>query len=64
MGRYLMTIAVILLLLLGGIAVDRLYRAFARRNPQLGPFREAGGGCGGHCGGGGCGGGECGTREG
>ena len=26
--------------LLAGIAVERLYRGFAARNPQLGPFRD------------------------
>ena len=31
---------------LGGIAIDRLYARFARRHPQLGPFRKRGGGCG------------------
>lgn len=59
MSAYLITIGLILLIMLGGIAVDRLYRLFARRHPELGPFRESGGGCGGHCGG--CGGGHCDT---
>ncbi|MBA3032303.1 MAG: hypothetical protein KKF85_12910 [Gammaproteobacteria bacterium] len=45
MGTYLITIAVIFALLLAGIGVDRLYRKFAARNPQLGPFRSAEG-CG------------------
>ena len=31
---------------IGGIAIDRLYARFARRHPQLGPFRKRGGGCG------------------
>jgi hypothetical protein len=43
---YLTTIGLIFALLLGGIGVDRLYRAFAARNPKLGPFRKSGGGCG------------------
>ncbi len=44
---YLVTIALIFAILLAGIGVDRLYRRFAARNPQLGPFRkEADGKCG------------------
>jgi hypothetical protein len=42
---YLTTIGLIFALLLAGIAVDRLYRAFAAKHPQLGPFRS-GEGCG------------------
>ncbi len=55
MSRYLLAIGLILLLMLGGLWVERAYRLFARRHPDLGPFRQEGGGCGG-CGGG-CGGG-------
>jgi len=40
MTTYLVTVAIIFSVLLGGIAVDRLYRSFAARNPQLGPFRD------------------------
>ncbi len=40
MGTYLTTIAVIFAVLSGGILVDRLYRGFAAKNPQLGPFRD------------------------
>jgi len=36
----------IFLLLVVGIGVDRLYRAFARRHPRLGPYRSETGGCG------------------
>jgi hypothetical protein len=54
-GIYLVTIAIIFGLMLAGIAVDRLYRAFAARYPQLGPFRKADGGCGS------CAGGQCGS---
>ena len=56
MSTYLITIAVIMGIALFGILVDRLYRAFAQRNPQLGPFRDGEKGCGscsggsGHCG--------------
>ncbi len=55
MGTYLLTIGLIFALMLAGIAVDRLYRAFAARNPQLGPFRKPEGGCGS------CSGGQCGS---
>ncbi|MDP2794773.1 MAG: hypothetical protein Q8O25_11970 [Sulfurisoma sp.] len=42
MGIYLTTIAIIFTVMLAGIAVDRLYRAFAAKNPKLGPFRKPG----------------------
>ena len=60
MTTYLVTIAVILGLGLIGIGVDRLYRRFARRNPQLGPFRSSEKGCG--CCSGSCGSGACSTH--
>jgi hypothetical protein len=60
MSRYLVSIGLILLLLLGGIAVQRLYRRFAHRHPELGPFRDEGAGCG-ACSGGHCGAGHCDT---
>jgi hypothetical protein len=37
---YLVTIGLIFVIMLGGIAVERLYRRFAARNPRLGPFRD------------------------
>jgi hypothetical protein len=40
MGIYLTTIAIIFAVTCGGILVDRLYRGFAAKNPQLGPFRD------------------------
>jgi uncharacterized membrane protein len=59
MTTYLVTVGLIFAIMLAGIAIDRAYRAFAAKHPQLGPFRKAGGGCGacggGHCGDGGCG---------
>lgn len=42
MGNYLMTVGLIFFLLFAGIAIDRLYRNFAARNPQLGPYRDTG----------------------
>jgi len=56
---YLVTIALILGIALIGIGVDRLYRAFAQKNPQLGPFRDGERGCGSCSGGSGCSGGSC-----
>ncbi len=44
MRLYAITVGLIFAILFGGIAVDRAYRAFAARNPRLGPFRK--GGCG------------------
>ncbi len=46
MATYLTTIGLVFLVLVGGIAVDRIYSRFARRNPELGPFRKNDGGCG------------------
>ncbi len=42
MTTYLLAIVVIFSLALGGILIDRAYRGFAARNPQLGPFRDPG----------------------
>ena len=41
MGTYLTTIVILFAVLSGGILVDRLYRSFAAKNPQLGPFRDS-----------------------
>ncbi len=40
MSTYLSAIAVIFGISLAGIGIERLYKAFAARNPQLGPFRD------------------------
>ena len=45
MKTLLLSMGLIFALMLTGIAVERLYRAFAARNPQLGPFRKTDG-CG------------------
>jgi len=42
MKIYLLTIGFIFAVLIGGILVERGYRRFARRNPELGPFRPEG----------------------
>ena len=54
MKTLLVTIGLIFGLMLAGILVERLYRRFAARNPQLGPFRSEGGKCGSCSGGSGC----------
>lgn len=59
MGTYLITVALIFAIMAAGVGVDRLYRRFAARNPQLGPFRREKPGCGACSGGDGCGGGHC-----
>jgi hypothetical protein len=40
MSTYLVTVGLIFTIMLSGIAVERIYRRFAARNPQLGPFRD------------------------
>ncbi|WP_127477283.1 hypothetical protein [Sulfurivermis fontis] len=44
--QFLMAGGAILMLLLGWIAVQKMARAFARRHPEFGAYREAGTGCG------------------
>jgi hypothetical protein len=46
MITYLTVISLIFAIMIGGIAVDRIYARFARHNPELGPFRKNDGGCG------------------
>ena len=47
---YLVTISLLLAMLLGWLAVERLAQHFARRHPEFGPARKLGcGGCGKHC---------------
>lgn len=50
MRTYLLATVVIFLMLLAWVGVQGIYRRFARRHPQLGPYREdAGGGCASGC---------------
>jgi hypothetical protein len=58
MGKYLLAIGLIFAVLAGGIAVQNLYRRFAARHPELGPFREEKG-CGSCSAGNGCGTSAC-----
>jgi hypothetical protein len=48
MAEVLIASAVIFAALWGWLSVEALYRRFAARHPEAGPFRE-GGGCGGGC---------------
>jgi hypothetical protein len=59
MATYLLAIGLIFALLAGGILVQGLYRRFARRHPELGPFREDKAGCGACSAGSGCGTAAC-----
>ncbi len=59
MSAYIITIGLIMGIALFGIGVDRFYRTFAQRNPQLGPFRDSEQGCGSCSSGSSCGGGSC-----
>jgi len=45
----LLAMGVIFGIMLTGIAVERLYRYFQTRNPDLGPFRKLDGSCSCHC---------------
>lgn len=56
MATYLIAIGLIFTIMACGILVQRLYLRFARRNPDLGPFRQESGGCGTCSAGSGCGG--------
>lgn len=49
MATYLITIAAIFLIMLTGIAIERLYKHFQAMNPHLGPFRKLDGKCTCHC---------------
>jgi hypothetical protein len=49
MARLILTPLVIFGVLLGWIWVQGVYARFASRHPDLGPYREEGGGCGGGC---------------
>lgn len=64
MENYLIAIGAIFALLAGGILVERLYRLFARRHPELGPYRRESGGCGACSAGDGCAGqSSCGSSD-
>lgn len=62
MLRFFVASATILVVLVGWLYVQELYRRFTRANPELGPFRsEEASGCGGGCCS--CANGSCTTRQ-
>jgi len=52
MVEVLLSPLVVFLVLAGWVGVQQLYARFQARHPQLGPFRDSGGGC--SCGQGSC----------
>lgn len=63
MKTYLIVVGLIFGIMLAGVLVERLYRRFAAKNPQLGPFRDPERNCGSCSAGSGCAdkGGTCGS---
>ena len=49
MSAYLATMAVIFVVMLAAIMIERLYKRFQAMNPHLGPFRKLDGKCTCHC---------------
>ncbi len=49
MLKFVVAPLVILTVLLGWVGVQHLYRRFALRHPEYGPFRDGDMGCGGGC---------------
>ncbi|MBT8439398.1 MAG: chemotaxis protein [Gammaproteobacteria bacterium] len=49
MMKYIIAITAVPLLLLGWLLVQQMGRHFAKHHPELGVFREEGGGCGKSC---------------
>ena len=56
MLQYLIAILAVPALLIGWLIVQQLGRNFAKSHPELGAYREEGGGCGTSCG---CKGSKC-----
>lgn len=47
MVKVMLASAVILVILVGWLYVEEIYRRFAKQHPELGPYRDKNGGCGG-----------------
>ena len=47
--NWLLTVGALFALILGWVGVQALARRTAAQHPEAGPYREAGGGCGGGC---------------
>lgn len=52
MANFLLAPLIVFVMLAGWVGVQRLYRRFAARHPELGPFRDDNRGCS-------CGSGQC-----
>ncbi len=50
LGKLLAVFVFLTLLMAGWVLVQAAARRVAARHPEAGPYREAGGGCGGACG--------------
>jgi hypothetical protein len=50
MWQYIVAMLIVPVLLIGWLLMQQWGRNFARANPELGAFREEGGGCGKTCG--------------
>ncbi len=50
MWQYLIAMILVPVLLVGWLIVQQLGRRYAKEHPQLGDYREEGGGCGKNCG--------------
>ena len=50
MTQYLIAMLLVPALLIGWLLVQQIARNFAKSHPELGPYREEGGGCGKSCG--------------
>ena len=50
MTQYLIAMLVVPALLIGWLLVQQIARNFAKSHPELGAYREEGGGCGKSCG--------------
>lgn len=59
MWKYVIAMTMVPLLLIGWLLIQQLGRRSANAHPELGSYREEGGGCGKSCG---CQGGSCKNR--
>ena len=50
MEQYLIAMLLVPILLIGWLFIQHIARNFARSHPELGAYREEGGGCGKSCG--------------
>ena len=60
MWQYVIAMMLVPVLLIGWLLIQQLGRRSARAHPELGAYREEGGGCGKNCG---CQGGSCKNKD-